>query len=197
MKCYAAPRNARRRSRSRHKRQGALRDRVVNVAEMRRPAHEGDRAGDLVALAPGIDRRALRRRLEIVDPKVERRHRPEMAARDPYRHAGASVDQADDRTRGQYPAFGDPDQLLAPWQRQLDPVVAMAATLHADGAAVADLPGELEEALGVESGARCGVGFGGGFVHASIRSAVRRTSEIMLGMPCVRLELNWRDRSNG
>src|SRR3546814_13669647 len=34
-------------------------------------------------------------------------------------------------------------------------------------------------------------------VHAFSRSAVRRMSAIMLGIPCVRLELSWFLRSNG
>src|SRR5688500_12877598 len=167
---------------------------MVRIADVRGAAGKGDLASEFGAFAARITVLALEGRTQIIEPEVDGRQRDEPAERRPDGGAAGGVDQADDRPGSEDAALRHSDQLFAPRQGELGPIVARTPEFHAERPAVTDAARNFEEFRRIEPFAFWTWRW---VAHAASRCAVSRTSAIMLGIPWVRLALSWRVRSNG
>src|SRR5512134_1515089 len=125
---------------------------------MRQAADECDLPRQLVALAAGDDRLSLDGRPQVIEPKVDGYDRLEMSERHPNGRAATGVEQADDRARCQYSFLRNANQLLAPGQGQLDPILRGITIFQGQRTTMADLADQFEKALGIEpSASLCGI----------------------------------------
>ena len=118
---------------------------------MGKAADKADAVGQMVANPAPVNAFARWRGPQIVNPQIHCHLRPEFAELRPDRHAGGIIHQTDDDRGGQYARVGVSDEILAPVDRQFDPVVAMADIFHVEEPAMAEFAHQLVDQRGVKA----------------------------------------------
>ena len=85
------------------------------------------------------------------EPEIQRDDRNEVAEGHPDRAAAGRIDEADNGARREHSCFWYADELLAPREAKLHPVVAGGAILEPKGHAVPYAASQFEKALRVEA----------------------------------------------